>query len=341
MMESVPAAFPSRTVRKLVSLVRLCCTLGFFAGSLVPLYIPQGAQNVDAAEYLESDQFLLVEEGFVMKTASISEQGHRLAYSTGIAHLVGPAESINSIADLYGISPDTIRFANTLSDGQVIHPGDTLLILPVDGVLHTVTRGQNLLKIASLYGVDVQKIVQQNQLHDEKIFTGQQIIIPGGRPLLAKTSVASSPSSPASSPTASRPRPTQPPEATPPPSFGIFQKPCECAYTQYYRAGHYAVDMSKNGGTQIFAAEDGVVIRAEFGWNGGYGNVLEIDHGGGLVTLYAHNKELHIREGASVRRGDVIATMGNTGRVYGKTGVHLHFEVILNGVKKNPLLYLQ
>jgi murein DD-endopeptidase MepM/ murein hydrolase activator NlpD len=101
------------------------------------------------------------------------------------------------------------------------------------------------------------------------------------------------------------------------------------------------VDLARNGGGPIFAAEDGVVVRADYGWNGGYGNVVEIDHGNGLVTLYAHNRELHVREGAAVRRGDVIATMGKTGRVYGRTGVHVHFEVIQNGVKKNPNLYLQ
>ena len=64
-------------------------------------------------------------------------------------------------------------------------------------------------------------------------------------------------------------------------------------------------------------------------------------HGNGLVTLYAHNKEHYVRDGAVVQRGQMIAGMGNTGRVYGKTGIHVHFEVRLNGVKKNPLLYLE
>ena len=342
MMDTVSAPFPSRTVRRLTSLVRLCCIVGFFALSLVPLYIPQSGQIADAADDLETEQFLLVEDGFVMKTASISEQGHRLAYTTAIAHRVGQAESLSSIADLYGISIETIRFANNLREGQVIHPGETLLILPVDGVLHTVKRGENLLKIAELYGISLQTIADQNQLHNEKIFAGQQLIIPGGSPLPGNPSVvvASRPT-PSASLEEARPRPTQPPEATPPASFGLFQKPCECEYTQHYHAGHYAVDLAHNGGGPIFAAEDGVIIRAEYGWNGGYGNVIEVDHGGGLVTLYAHNKELHVREGSAVRRGDVISSMGKTGRVYGKTGIHLHFEVILNGVKKNPLQYLQ
>ena len=323
-----------RMTQRIAFLVRLCCIAGFLVGSLFPLYVPESASGLDAADYLESEQFLLVEEGFVMKTASISEQGHRLAYSRGILHTVRPSESLNSLADLYGISADTIRLANNLQERQVIHPGDALLILPVDGVLHTVKRGQSLLKIAALYNIDVAKIIAQNQLGSEIIFAGQQIIIPGGKSIVEGRKQKGVQPAPL--------HPTPPPEGTEiPASFGILQKPCDCTYTQYYHAGHYAVDMSRNGGGPIFAAEDGIVIRADYGWNGGYGNVIEVDHGNGLVTLYAHNREFHVREGQIVHRGDIISEMGHTGRVYGKTGVHLHFETIQNGVKKNPLLYLQ
>jgi murein DD-endopeptidase MepM/ murein hydrolase activator NlpD len=118
--------------------------------------------------------------------------------------------------------------------------------------------------------------------------------------------------------------------------------PCNnCAYTQYFHPGHYAVDIQTKGGGPIFAAEAGTVIRAETGWNGGYGNVIEIDHGNGLVTLYGHNKELYVKVGDTVARGQEISWMGNTGQVYGATGIHVHFEVRVNGVKKNPLLYLK
>lgn len=329
--------FLQRSMGKISFLMRACCIFAFLGGSLIPLHAPRTISNVDAATYLTEEQFLLVEEGFVMKTASISEQGRRLAYSRAISHTVGEAENLTSIAGLYGISVDTIRWGNDLEEGMVIHPGDVLLILPVDGVLHTVTRGQSLLKIAALYDVDVERITSQNQIRGEKIYAGQQIIIPGGRPLVFGKQRA--PARPVEG--AVPPRPTPAPEASAPPSFGILQKPCDCTYTQYYHGSHFGVDLARNGGGPIFAAEDGIVIRADYGWNGGYGNVVEIDHGNGLITLYAHNRELHIREGAAVRRGDVIASMGKTGRVYGKTGVHLHFEVIQNGVKKNALLYLQ
>lgn len=336
-----------RALQKFRTTLRLLSIITFLLCSLVPVYIPASALGSGVEENeLVSDQFLLVEEGFVMKTASISEAGHRLAFTQGISHDVVQNESLHSIADLYHISINTLRWANDLSENGTIHPGDSLLILPVDGVLHTVQRGQNLSKIALLYDVDIGAIMNQNQLTEERIFAGQQIIIPGGKPFLVSSKEA--PKQIARIPeenedlASGRPRPTQPPEdAVAPASYGIFQKPCDCSYTQQFHPGHYAVDMSHNGGGSIFAAEDGIVLRADYGWNGGYGNVIEIDHGNGLVTLYAHNKELHIREGNAVRRGDVIAAMGNTGRVYGQTGIHLHFEVIVNGVKKNPLLYLQ
>lgn len=327
---TTPASFPQRAVRKISFLVQVYCVGIFLGGSLVPLYIPHAVSGADVSGYMTEEQFLLVEEGFIMKTASISEQGHRLAYSRALSHTVGEAESVSSISDLYGISLETIRWANNLQDGEVIHPGDTLLILPVDGVLHTVTRGQSPLKIATLYDVSVQDIINQNQLRGEIIYAGQQIIIPGGRPVVSGKKRIAVP-----------PRPTPAPEASAPPSFGILQKPCDCTYTQYYHGSHFGVDLARTGGGPIFAAEDGIVIRAAYGWNGGYGNVLEIDHGNGLITLYAHNRALHVREGTAVRRGDVIASMGKTGRVYGQTGVHVHFEVIFHGVKKNPTLYLQ
>ena len=70
------------------------------------------------------------------------------------------------------------------------------------------------------------------------------------------------------------------------------------------------------------------------------GTVIEIDHGDGVVTLYGHNEVLYVKKGDTVTRGQEISKMGNTGRVYGATGIHVHFEVRVNGVKKNPLLYL-
>lgn len=296
-------------------------------------------ESVDSGSY----GFLLAEDGFLMKTSALTEQGTRSAYSQGILHTVEPGESISSIARMNFLKPETIRYANNLSEKDQVKPGQKLLILPVDGLLHTVKRGQNLQMIADLYGVDAQSIASQNKIRSGYLLAGQELIIPNGKPIIAVIAAVKKPTTPAVK------APTGAGQAQFPeiknysiqPSYGIFQVPCDCFYTQYFGRTHFGVDMQHRGGSPIFAAEGGIVRRADHGWNGGYGNVIEIDHGNGIVTLYAHNKTLYVQKGDRVNRGQPISFMGNTGRVHGPTGIHLHLEVHVNGVKKNPMMYLQ
>lgn len=326
--------------------IRILCVAVFLVGSLMPPYVPKEAQAREGVGETDPSQFLLVEEGFLMKTSSLTDQAARRAYGEGLIHTVEAGESIEGIAEQYRISANTIRWANKL-EGSGLKPGQQLIILPTDGVLHTVARGQTLLAIAELYDRPLEDIVMQNQIQGGVILAGQELIIPGGSPIIPK------PTQTPTTPVPTTPKPTTPKPTTPStpsaPSgavaavtVGIFQTPCNtCSITQYYRPGHYAIDIQTKGATRpIFAAEAGTVIRAATGWNGGYGNVIEIDHGNGVVTLYGHNESLYVEEGDVVTRGQEISKMGNTGRVYGKTGIHLHFEVRVNGVKKNPLLYL-
>ncbi len=102
------------------------------------------------------------------------------------------------------------------------------------------------------------------------------------------------------------------------------------------RAFHYGIDIAVPYGSPIFAAASGEVVKITFGWGGGYGNYLVIYHGGGYSTLYAHCSRIIISNGQSVKAGQVIAYIGSTGF---STGSHLHFEVRINGVAKNPLNY--
>jgi murein DD-endopeptidase MepM/ murein hydrolase activator NlpD len=99
------------------------------------------------------------------------------------------------------------------------------------------------------------------------------------------------------------------------------------------RSLHAGIDIAAPTGAPVYAAADGVVVKSQSGWNGGYGNVVIVDHGSGIMTLYGHNSSLASSYGQEVKRGDVIAYVGNTGN---STGPHCHFEVRVNGVPQNP-----
>ena len=113
--------------------------------------------------------------------------------------------------------------------------------------------------------------------------------------------------------------------------FGYRQDP-----TGSGMEGHTGLDIGVAVGTPIRAVKDGKVLFVRYKQTG-YGYHVAIDHGGGLVTLYAHCSEILVTEGEKVKAGDAIAKSGNTGR---STGPHLHLEVIQNGVPQNPRNYL-
>ena len=97
---------------------------------------------------------------------------------------------------------------------------------------------------------------------------------------------------------------------------------------------HRGIDIGVGSGNNVVAAADGVVIRSTY--NSSYGYYVSINHGGGLVTLYAHNSSLCVSEGQTVKRGQLVAISGNTGN---STGPHLHFEVMVNGQTTDPMAY--
>lgn len=101
-------------------------------------------------------------------------------------------------------------------------------------------------------------------------------------------------------------------------------------------AMHAGVDLSAPTGTEVHATADGMVDRAE--WSGGYGNMVEIEHGKGLATRFGHLSRILVHPGQTVHRGDLIALVGSTGR---STGPHLHYEVRIDGHAVNPIPFLQ
>ena len=250
-------------------------------------------------------------------------------------HVVQNGETLGVIAGMYGLRIETIMAANKLSGG-IIHPGQSLRILPVDGVTYTVKKGDTLNKIANAYRSSSQDILEANGLADASGLTlGMELILPGG-----KAPVAPKPAAP------SRIEGTLKDLVIPSPApdragTGKLLWPTAARrITQYWRgARHTGVDIAGPIGTAIYAAGDGVVLKAE--WNrGGYGYMTVIDHGGGIFTRYGHASKLLTVPGQQVHRGDLIALMGSTGH---STGPHLHFEVMTGVVshRVNPLEWVR
>lgn len=243
-----------------------------------------------------------------------------------IDYLVQSGDTISTIAQKFGININTVLWANNLSYTSLIKPGQVLKILPVNGLTHQVKKGDNLTTIAKKYQADIQKILEFNKLANaEDVKIGEIIIIPEG--IKPATFVP-------------QPAATIKSIFTPPatPLTGTkLQWPIDSQYiTQYFGWRHTGIDISGKSGSLIYAAENGKVERA--GWTRGYGYNIVINHGNGLKTLYAHASKLYVSVGESVSRGQAIAAVGSTGW---STGPHLHFEIIVNGVKKNPLNYVR
>lgn len=217
---------------------------------------------------------------------------------------VREGDTLTSVAKMFDVSVNTIRWANDLP-GNTVRPGQVLTILPVSGIRYTVKKGDTVASIAREYKADADEITRFNDL-SLALSAGQVIIIPDAE--AATVAVAKKPANTTSS------------------AVAYFTRPVRGGTRTQGIHGHNGVDIASYSGAPILAAASGEVIiaRADGAWNGGYGNYVVIRHPNGTQTLYAHLKDVSTYAGDSVKQGEQIGTMGNTGK---STGTHLHFEV--------------
>lgn len=281
------------------------------------------------------------DSGFIIPVNPQTNEADRSAMSDKIAHTVESGETLSTIAASYGLKTSTLKWENNLSDSSILRVGTSLTVPPVDGVTHTVKSGQSLAKVASLYEVEEADIIRQNALDTETLTAGQSLFIPGGEQLAPPAPVVTNTAYRSTGVATASPTRVELDATSATPAAGKFLiYPTRGKITQGYYSWHRAVDIADRSKPPIWAAAAGTVIKASEGsWGGGYGNHVIIDHGNGVQTLYAHLDYLTVSESQSVGQGEVIGRMGNTGRVYGATGIHLHFEVRDNGVKAYPPNY--
>lgn len=292
-----------------------------------------------ASYYLPGEVLISDDSGYLVKINPQTDESSRIGLTDYAVHTVSSGETMSGIAEKYGIKFETIMWENNIANANALRIGQKLMIPPVDGISYKVASGDNLQKIAKKYNVSAESIIAQNGLESETIHKGQALFLPQAKPIVPPQ-IAGNIRNPAASRGIYRSTVAANPSSAIPDIGKIFIFPTTGKITQGYKAGHYALDIGDRSMPPIWAAAGGTVIKASSGtWGGGYGTHVIIDNGNGVQTLYGHMSSLNVSEGTWVNQGDVIGIMGNTGRVYGATGIHLHWEVIVNGVKVNPGSY--
>ncbi len=276
-----------------------------------------------------TEVFIEDEEGNRVRQIVSQKRNEKLSYK------VKSGDNISKIAHKFGLKVSTILWANRITSKNTLDVGKTLVIPPVDGIYYTVKDGDTLGEVAKIHGIDFAKIKAYNRVKNNVIKAGQEVFLPEAKKLY----IADAP-------------PVKNTIITGRINTGVttvvntgslsFIRPTQGVLTQGFKSGHYALDIASALNTPIYASAGGVVTKAHTsGWNYGYGRYIVIDHGNGVETLYGHNNILKVSVGDSVKKGQLIALMGNTGRVFGRTGIHLHFEIRVNGRKVNPYNYFR
>ncbi|MFA5524584.1 MAG: peptidoglycan DD-metalloendopeptidase family protein [Tissierellales bacterium] len=257
-------------------------------------------------------------------------------------HIVEKGENYWTIAHKYNISTKELELANPGKSAELIHPGDELSLIVPKPFLTVATYEESTytenIKFDTEYEYSNNMFKDQQTVRKKGVEGKNEIVakvekhngIEVAKEIIKET-ILSQPVAQIVLKGTKNPPPKQ--------GTGSFQMPTRGTLTSGFgsRWGrtHTGIDLASRTGTAIYAADGGTVKFS--GKNGTYGYMIDIDHGGGFVTRYAHCSKLYVKKGDKVYKGQHIAAVGSTGR---STGPHLHFEVLKNGVAKNPYTYL-
>ena len=285
----------------------------------------------------------VVDSGFQSITRNIqlkTNMPERPRYTVD-KYTVARGDSVFAIAQNYNITPETLLWANydSLQDNpHNLKPGITLNIPPTDGIYYQWKDGDTLESVANEFKTEADGIINwpgnDIDLTNPTVDPGSWVMVPGGErdfvqwliPTIASGSSGTSGTSASSCPGGAV-------------GGGGFVWPADNHFLSGndYWSGHLGIDIAAGEGAPVYAADSGVVTMAQGGDNYGYGNVIQIDHGNGYSTIYAHLSVIGVGVCQSVYAGQWIGSSGNTGN---SQGAHLHFEVRQGGGFINPWFVL-
>lgn len=268
-----------------------------------------------AAASMDEDEdvgVIIVGDSAVLNNAN-PESGVLVSRDGILVYKVQKGDTLSGIAANFGISLNTIYWANKGVKGRALSVGQEITILPVSGIIHQVQPGETLQSIANMYGVTEPRIAKYNKrIIARGIGVGTNLIVPDAKPLAELVSAAT---------------------VALPELRGYFAIPTS-GWNWGKLHNYNAVDIANACGTPIYAAAEGLVTAVTgTEWNEGYGSYIIIEHPNGTKTRYSHNERNVVSIGDYVAQGDLIAYIGNSGNTHGPTGCHLHFEVM---GAKNP-----
>lgn len=298
--------------------------------------VPEVALPVSAPAESSGNGFESIPRNIQLKT-NIPE---RPRYTVD-KYTVARGDSVFGIAENYKITPETLLWANydSLQDNpHNLKPGVTLNVPPTDGIYYQWKDGDTLESVANEFKADADAILgwpgNDIDLTNPTVEPGSWVMVPDGERefvqwLIPTVATGSSGTSGTSGSVCSG-------GAV---GSGGFVWPADNHFLSGndYWSGHLAIDIAAGEGAPVYAADSGVVTMAQGGDNYGYGNVIQIDHGNGYSTLYAHLSVYGVSVCQSVYAGQWIGAAGNTGN---SQGAHLHFEVRQGGGFINPWFVL-
>jgi len=304
----------------------------------IPTAAPEkNKPNVKMPPLLSPVAFQSIEREILLKTSVPADKPRYKVEE----YRVTRGDSVFAIAESFKLKPETILWANydVLQDTpDSLRPGQVLKIPPTDGIYYQWKENDTLDGVATEFKASVDDILNYPgndiDLTDPKVDSGSWVMVPGGQrdfvqwlvPTVAKgASGTSSTSQSACSGGAV--------------GSGAFVWPADnhSLSGNDYWSGHLGIDIADGEGGAVYAADSGVVTMAQGGYNYGYGNVIQIDHGNGYSTVYAHLSRIGVGVCQSVGAGQWIGAAGNTGN---SEGAHLHFEVRQGGGFINPWFVL-